>query len=258
MWGEAPEVRCPKALEDRRTRLGGWRLGELSRTGRLGDGGGRRARHRGGAARPDDVRGSGGGDRGGPRRRRGGWDDRGRGGAARSGAERLDLRKRGAVPWAHHAGDFARRVGVFGDVVFVVARNRVDAFAVDLDDHRHVLGAAEGDEIAGTDGADRQNALLEGPFAVLGHVQDGGDRGNRVGHFQSRSLQRVADEDAAPGRAVEAERRLEAIERGPYVCTFALGQPVQHRVRPREGCGCAARGGRPGGREGLRRRGRDG
>ena len=100
-----------------------------------------------------------------------------------------------------------------------------------MGDDRDVLGAAERHQVAGPDRADRQDAFLERAVTASGEVQDHRDGRDRVGNLESRRLQCVADEDAAPGRAVVAELRLKLVQLRPKIHPGTLGQLADHRPR---------------------------
>ena len=102
--------------------------------------------------------------------------------------------------------------------------------AVDLGDDRDVLGAAERDQVAGPRLADRQDPFQERRVAVASEVQDRRDGGDRMGDLEPGRLQRVAGEDAAPGRAVEAEVGLELVKLRAEVAAGALGKLADHRA----------------------------
>ena len=104
----------------------------------------------------------------------------------------------------------------------------MDASSIDVGDDRDVLGTAERHEVTRPDCADREDPLLKGAVAASGEVEDRRDRRDRVGDLESRRLQRVADEDAAPRRAVVAEIRLELVQLRPEVVAGALGQLADH------------------------------
>ena len=107
----------------------------------------------------------------------------------------------------------------------------MDALSVDTGDDRDVLGTAERHQVARPDCADREDAFLERAVTAPGEVQDHCDRCDRVGDLESRCLQRVADEDAAPGRAVVAEVRLKLVQLRPEIIPALSGSlPIIDRA----------------------------